>query len=169
MRRKKRDDDWDEMFHSFDDEFEAMRERMDRLMEMALSGTSADPLVYGFSMRTGADGRPVVQEFGNVPRLGQAPTDLSCREPLTDVVEEGDKVRVTVELPGVEKEDIDLRAEDRYLNISVDTERKKFCKRLDLPCDVLSESASAEYRNGVLTVVMDRAPETPKGRRIDIG
>jgi HSP20 family protein len=168
MRRKKRDDDWDEMF-PFDDEFEVMRERMDRLMEMALRGTGADPLVYGFSMRTGADGRPVVQEFGNVPRLGRAPPDLSCREPLTDVVEEGDKVRVTVELPGVEKEDIDLRAEDRYLSISVDTERKKFCKRLDLPCDVLSESASAEYRNGVLTVVMDRAPDAPKGRRIDIG
>jgi HSP20 family protein len=169
MRKKRHDDEWNDVFRSFDDEFEAMRQRMDRWMEMALRGTGSDPLMYGFSMRTGADGRPMVQEFGNVPRIGSAPPDLSCREPLTDIVEEGDKVKVIVELPGVEKEDIDLRAEGRQLSISVDTERKKFCKQLDLPCEVLSESASAEYRNGVLTVVMDKVPNAPKGHRIKIG
>ncbi len=169
MRKVRRDDDWNGMFHSFDDEFEVMRERMDRLMEAALRGTGSDPLVYGFSMRTGADGRPVVQEFGNVPRAGGLPPDTSCREPLTDVVEEEDRVRVIVELPGVEKQDIDLRAEDRQLTISVDTERKRFCKSLDLPCGVRADSASAEYRNGVLTVLMDKAPPIPRGTRISIG
>ena len=168
MRKTRRDDDWNDLFRSFDDEFDVMRERMDRLMEAALSGTMSDPLVYGFSMRTGADGRPVVQEFGNVPRAGGLPPDPSCREPLTDVVEEEDKVKVIVELPGVEKQDIDLRAEDRQLTISVDTERKRFCKALDLPCDVLPDSASAEYRNGVLTVMLDKMPATPKGKKVEI-
>lgn len=167
MRKVRRDDDWNDLFRSFDDDFDVMRERIDRLMEAVLRGTGSDPLVYGFSMRTGADGRPVVQEFGNVPR-GGAPPDASCREPLTDVTEEGDKVKVIVELPGVDKQDIDLRSEDRELTISVDTERKKFCKRLELPCDVLSDSASAEYRNGVLTVVMDKSSPQPKGKKIDI-
>jgi HSP20 family protein len=166
--KKRRDDDWDEMFCSFDDEFDVMRERMDRLMKAALRGIGSDPFVYGFSMRTGVDGRPVVQEFGNVPRGGRLPPDPGCREPLTDVVEDGDKVRVIVELPGVEKQDIDLRSEERGLTISVDTERKRFCKRLELPCDVRPDSASAEYRNGVLTVVLDKMPEAPKGRKIDI-
>ncbi len=166
MRRTKRDDDWNDPFHSFDDEFDVMRERMDRMMEAVLRGTGDSPLVYGLSMRTGFDGRPVVQEFGNVPR-GAAPPDASCREPLTDVTEEEDKVRVIVELPGVDKGDIDLRSEDSELTISVDTERKKFCKRLELPCDVRPDSATAEYRNGVLTVVMDKATQ-PKGKKIDI-
>lgn len=156
------------MFRSFDDEFDVMRERMDRLMGSALKGTGADPLVYGLSMRTRADGRPVVQEFGNVPRRGKAPLETDCREPLTDIVEEEEKVRVIVELPGVDKQSIDLRSEGRELNISVDTERKKFCKRLELPCAVLTDSASAEYRNGVLTVVLEKLPEAPRGTRIAI-
>lgn len=168
MRKSRRDDDWNDLFRSFDDEFDVMREHMDRMMESALQGTGADPLVYGFSMRTGADGRPMVQEFGNVPRGGKTPPDASCREPLTDIIEEEDKVRVIVELPGVDKQDIDLRSEGRELGISVDTERKRFCKRLELPCEVQTDSASAEYRNGVLTVVMDRLPETPRGTRIAI-
>jgi HSP20 family protein len=166
MRKTRRDDDWNDLFRSFDDDFDVMRERMDRLMEAALRGTGNDPLVYGFSMRTGPDGRPVVQEFGNVPR-GGAPPDANCREPLTDVMEEDDKVRVIVELPGVDKQDIDLRSQDRELTISVDTESKKFCKQLDLPCDVQPDSAIAEYRNGVLTVTMGKAEQT-RGKRIDI-
>ncbi len=166
MRKVRRDDDWNGLFHSFDDEFDVMRERMDRLMEAALHGTGSDPLVYGFSMRTGSDGKPVVQEFGNVPR-GGAPPDASCREPLTDVTEEDDRVRVIVELPGVDKQDIDLRSVDRELTISVDTDRKRFCKKLELPCDVMPDSACAEYRNGVLTVTMGKA-EQAKGKKIDI-
>lgn len=166
MRSVRRDDDWNDLFRSFNDDFDVMRERMDRLFETALRGTGEDPLVYGFSMRTGADGRPVVQEFGNIPR-GGAPPDPSCREPLTDVTEEDDKVRVIVELPGVDRDDIDLRSEDSELTISVDTERKKFCKRLELPCDVRPDSARAEYRNGVLTVLMDKAVR-PQGKKIAI-
>ena len=166
MRSVRRDDDWNDLFRSFDDDFDVMRERMDRLFEAALRGTGEDPLVYGFSMRTGADGRPMVQEFGNIPR-GGAPPDASCREPLTDVTEENEKVRVIVELPGVDRDDIDLRSEDSELTISVDTERKKFCKRLELPCDVRPDSAKAEYRNGVLTVVMDKAMR-PQGKKIAI-
>jgi HSP20 family protein len=109
-----------------------------------------------------------VQEFGNVPRQRNAPPDPNCREPLTDIVEEDEKVKVIVELPGVDKESIELRSEGRELNISVDTERKKFCKQLELPCEVQPDSASAEYRNGVLTVVMEKLPETPRGTRIAI-
>lgn len=167
MRKVRLDDEWNDLFRSFDDDFDVMRERMDRLMEAALRGTGNDPLVYGFSMRTGADGRPVVQEFGNVPR-GGAPPDASCREPLTDVTEEDDRVKVIVELPGVDRQDIDLRSEDRELTISVDTERKRFCKRLDLPCDVREDSAVAEYRNGVLTVLMEKVEPKPRGKKINI-
>ncbi|MDD1771576.1 MAG: Hsp20/alpha crystallin family protein [Methanomassiliicoccales archaeon] len=162
-----RDSDWDDMFRSFDDEFDVIRERMDRLIEAAMNATGDDQFVYGLSMRAGPDGRPVVQEFGNVPRNGSLP-DPGCREPLTDIVEEADRVRVVVELPGVEKEEIDLRSEGRELNISVDTERKRFCKRLELPCEVRADSAVAEYRNGVLTVNMDKMPDVPRGTKIAV-
>jgi len=168
MRKSRRDSDWDDMFRSFDDDLDVMRERMDRLMEAAMKGMGDDQLVYGFSMRTGPDGRPVVQEFGNVPGSDGLP-DPGCREPLTDITEEGDRVKVIVELPGVEREDIDLRSEGTDLSISVDTKRKRFCKHLELPCEVLADSATAEFRNGVLTVTLDKMPEKPRGIKINVG
>jgi len=45
MRRARRDDDWNNIFRSFDEEFDVKRERMDRLMEAAMRGTGGDPLV----------------------------------------------------------------------------------------------------------------------------
>ena len=167
MRIDRRDSGWDDVFRSFDDEFDVMRERMDRMMEAAMNATGDDQFVYGLSMRAGPDGRPVVQEFGNIPKNDGLP-DPNCREPLTDIVEETDKVSVVVELPGVEKEDIDLRSEGKELNISVDTDRKRFCKRLELPCEVHADSAMAEYRNGVLTVSMEKVPDIPRGTRISV-
>jgi len=166
MGYRKNGDDWNDLFSSFDEDLDVMRQRMERLMEAAMQGTGADPLVYSPSMRTGDDGCPVVQELGNVPQRGGS--DASCKEPLTDIVEEGDRIKVIVELPGVDKQDIELRSEGRELNISVDTERKRFCKDLELPCDVRGDSVAAEYRNGVLTVTMAKAPVVRKGKRISV-
>ena len=106
-KRGRRRDPWEDMFGSFDDEFEEMRRRMDAMMEGFMSGEMeqiGQPMIYGFSMRVGPDGKPRIQEFGNTtpPRTDEA----GRREPLTDIIEEKDTVRVIVELPGVEKDDI---------------------------------------------------------------
>jgi len=45
--------------------------------------------------------------------------------PLTDVVEENDKVIVTTELPGIERENIELNLRDNVLIISAAKEKKK--------------------------------------------
>jgi len=153
--RKRRRASWDEIFGSFDDEFDDMRRRMDDLLELYSSGrleSGQQPLVYGFSMRVGPDGRPRIQEFGNQPQA-----EPGFREPLTDIIEEGDRVRVIVELPGVDREDISLDAEDGVLDIQVDKEGRKFHKRVELPAAVDSDSAKASYKNGVLDVTLAKA------------
>ncbi len=76
MRKDRRDDEWNDLFRSFDDDFDVMRERMDRLMEAALRGTGNDPLVYGFSMRTGADGRRWCRSSGTFPEVGPSRCEL---------------------------------------------------------------------------------------------
>jgi HSP20 family protein len=81
-------------------------------------------------MRVGPDGKPRIEEFGNAP---EAPGQEGAREPLTDIIEENERIRVIVELPGVEKEDIQLHVEDHLLDISVDREDRKFSKTLELP------------------------------------
>ena len=67
------------------------------------------PIVYGYSVTVGPDGKPVIREFGNIRRgpsreWKEAITDI--REPLVDMVEGEKDIRVIAELPGASKKDI---------------------------------------------------------------
>lgn len=171
MPRKKGKDDWGDMFESFDEEIAEMRDRMDRILERMLSGElteAKDPLVYGVSMRVSSDGVPLIQEFGKARPAELADAEPSAREPLTDIREGVDRVTVIMELPGVEKKDIKVTAEDRYLDLEVDSSDKRYSKHLDLPCNVLPGSAKANYKNGVLEVVMRRPAPKRKGKAVRV-
>ncbi len=116
------------------------------------------PIVYGYSIRVGPDGKPIVREFGNIrPSAKPEIVELSeAREPLVDVFEEDDSVKVIAEVPGVEKKDINLNASEEKLIISVDTPQRKYYKEVDLPAKVDPKSATASYKNGVLEVTLKK-------------
>ena len=90
------------------------------------------------------------------------------REPLVDVVETDDEIKVVAELPGVEKDQIQLYATERGLTISVDTPERKYYKELELPAEVDPSTAKSKYRNGILEVVLKKAPKKPKGVRLKV-
>lgn len=128
------------------------------------------PIVYGYSIRIGPDGKPIIREFGNI-RPGREPEIVEvseAREPLVDVYEEEDVVKVVAEVPGVEKDDINLNATERKLVISVDTPQRKYYKEVDLPAEVDPKSAKASYKNGVLEVVLKKVGKGESGVKIKI-
>jgi len=130
------------------------------------------PFVYGYSMKIGPDGKPEIQEFGNIKKgLKGTPQVKDEREPLVDIVETNGEVHVVAELPGVEKSDIKLHGTEDSLTISVDTAQYKYYKEVELPVKVKVKEANSSYKNGVLEVVFPKADvETkPKGEPIDIG
>lgn len=178
-RKKKRDEDdffGDFFGEDFDDEIRRMRTHMERLFRGITKGIDTEemkrkvygPFVYGFSMRVGHDGKPQFREFGNTPRKGVA--ELGEREPLTDVIESGDSVSVTLEIPGVEKNDVNLSATEDTLTIDVDTPKRKYHKDVVMPCKVIPGSTAATYKNGILDVVMKKTEkkEKKKGKKIEI-
>jgi HSP20 family protein len=129
------------------------------------------PFVYGYSMKIGPDGKPEIREFGNIKKSLKGPQVKEEREPLVDVVETDDEIRVVVELPGVEKSDIKLHGTEDSLEISVDTPQYKYYKEVTLPTKVKVKEAKSSYKNGVLEVVFPKAqaPKEPKGEPIDVG
>jgi HSP20 family protein len=73
------------------------------------------------------------------------------REPLTDVFEEENAIKIYVELPGEEKEDIQLNVNGG--NVEVKT--KNFYKKIELPNkNIVRETATSEYKNGVLKITI---------------
>lgn len=149
-------------FFGIDDEFERMFREMEEMMDQMMRGRDlgvkpGSSFVHGFSAHIGPDGKPHIEQFGNRPVRspdGEA-TISEEREPLTDLIEGENDVSVTVELPGVEKKDIDVSVTDRNLQIKVDAGRRYY-KQVDLPCDVLPKSTKATYKNGILDILIQR-------------
>ncbi|MDP8011988.1 MAG: archaeal heat shock protein Hsp20 [Thermoplasmata archaeon] len=166
IRKKKDEDDFgfDDIFDDFEDEFRRMNERISRIFnEMTRHMTDVQgPFVYGFSMRIGPDGKPKIEEFGNVPnfRLGELE---GFREPLVDVSDDDKNVYVTAELPGVEKNQIDLQVDDQSVTIKTDVPDRKYFKVVQLPEKVKPETARASYNNGILDITIEKEQPKKKG------
>ncbi len=127
------------------------------------------PIVYGYSMTIGPDGKPVVREFGNVKRSDDPLRGITDkREPLVDVVESDKQVRIIAEVPGAKKEDIDMSVRDRTLTISVDTVDRKYQKELQLPESAVVEGAKSSFNNGILEITFPKREGGSTGVRLKI-
>jgi HSP20 family protein len=124
------------------------------------------PIVRGFSIRIGPDGKPEIREFGTKPTIRE--TGIEERKPLVDVIETDNEVQVIAEMPGVNKEDIELNATETSLEIRAEGESRKYYENVELPAEVEPESAKARYNNGVLEVVLRKKTPKKEGKRIKI-
>ncbi len=157
------------LFDEFEEEFENIASTFEEIKKRILKdvmSTEGGPFVYGFSMRMGPDGKSNIEEFGNIPGIlsGEA-SSPNEREPLTDLIEGEKDISVIVELPGVEKNDIDLKTTESFLEINVETPSKSYHKKLTFPCKVKPETAKASYKNGVLEVRTERMEQKKSSGR----
>ncbi len=159
-RRRSIFDIFDEMMRDIEEMFYDLEREFERFM-VERRGGKVEPLIYGFRIYIGPDGKPVIEEFGNVKRKGRRTVIKEEVEPLVDVFEDEDKVTIVAELPGVDKDKIDIRiTKDNKLIIRARDENRKYYKEIELPAKVKPETAKAKYKNGVLEIVIEK--EKPK-------
>ncbi len=100
-----------------------------------------------------------------------------------DLFEDADKLVVRLEIPGLDKQDLDIevrsdvlivRGEKRYAQESASGQYRirqcafgRFHRSIPLPTPVLAEKAAASYRDGVLRIELPKA-EHARGRRIEV-
>ena len=106
--------------------------------------------VFGFSIKTAVGGKPIVEPFGNIKKTPKGPKVEEEREPITDVFDEKDEIRVYAEMPGVSQEDIKLDLKEDILDISVQSGDRKYHKEILLPVKVKAENLTSFYKNGIL-------------------
>ncbi|MFQ5711699.1 MAG: archaeal heat shock protein Hsp20 [Candidatus Geothermarchaeales archaeon] len=146
--RRKRHPWWEKFFRDLE---EAMGEARRGTMK------KSKPRVYGFTFSLGPDGKPVFREFGDVKPGAARVKIIEEREPLIDIFEENDQVVVLAEVPGVEKEDIELNVAEDALEIRVDSDKRKYYREVKLPRPVSTGEAQTTYKNGVLEVRLKKA------------
>ncbi|MCP4671839.1 MAG: Hsp20/alpha crystallin family protein [Desulfobacula sp.] len=92
--------------------------------------------------------------------------------PAVDILNEKDSVVLNVELPGLKKEDISVKIEERILTIEgerkIENEEKKenyyrrertygsFKRAFNLSDDVLIDDVNADFKDGVLKLILKK-------------
>ena len=186
-------EDWlrgfDEMRHEMEHVFEETIQDIERIpkelvreYETAAGRMAREigPLVYGYSYTVGADGKPQFREFGNIRPLqrslrgggrhglGGAPMLTAEREPLADVTTTNKEVKVTVEMPGITKQDIKVSAYEGAVEVStIEKAKRKYHRIIDLPSETDVETARSTYSNGILEIIFDKQSK-PRGREIKV-
>jgi len=119
------------------------------------------------------------------PVRAQATNGETWLMPRIDVSESDGAIAVEAELPGVERNDVDVQVLDNVLLIEgskkTESEKKEkdyhlverssgqFLRRIPLGFDVDPDKVEASFRNGVLNVTIARPPEAEsKAKRIKI-
>ena len=112
--------------------------------------------VFGFSVKTAVGGKPIVEPFGNIKKTPKGPTVEEVREPITDVFDEKEEIKVYAEMPGVNEKDIKLDLKGDILDILAQSGDRKYHKEVLLPAKVKAETLTSSYKNGILEVKIEK-------------
>ncbi len=111
------------------------------------------------------------------------PGRVAAGMPKIDILDKKEAVIVKAELPGVNEEDIDVEISENVMTITGEKkeEREKeeegyfykeshtgsFSRSFTLPSDVIAESATADMKNGILTITVPKV-EPKKAQKVKI-
>ena len=106
---------------------------------------------------------------------------MEVKPPIIDVFEEKDDIVVKAELPGMEKDKIEVNLTDHTLTIKGEKKKEdevkeedyyrgersygSFLRTLDLPKDVRADKVKASFKNGILEI---RMPKTEEARTKEV-
>lgn len=104
--------------------------------------------------------------------------------PAIDIKDEEDKLVVTTDLPGINKEDVEINLKEDMLEISAKTGKEKeteeegylrrertytrFYRAVSLPASVKEEGSTAKMENGVLTITLPKLKLEEPVKKIQI-
>ncbi len=110
---------------------------------------------------------------------------VAPREPLLDIVDGGDSLRLVAELPGVDRKDIEVNVTDDSVTLNAEKKTEEtredegyfhqerryssFQRSIRLPAEVVAEDTKAEYKNGVLQLELKKKHEAGrKEHRVEV-
>lgn len=121
--------------------------------------------------------------LGDSLQAYNGPEGVGSWVPPVDVVEEPERLLFRAEIPGVSKEDIDIKVENGTLILRGEKKQERevegetahrverfygsFTRSFALPASIDAEKIQARYKDGVLEVVLPKA-ELAKPRKIQI-
>jgi HSP20 family protein len=104
-----------------------------------------------------------------MPRLVDS---IETRIPLCDIVDKGDRYIVSLEVPGIQKDKIEVKATDEYITVSGIEEKKNekeegnyvlkertfrsFSRKIPFPENIIPTKVDATVENGILRIELPK-------------
>jgi HSP20 family protein len=154
--------------------------------ETSLARTPPSPFEWFEDVDRWFDGlrRDFEERFWGRPLARVEGSDLAIREPLVDLIDQGSEFVVRAELPGVSKEDIDLKVTSDGIEIRAKADRSReekekdyyfrertyqaYERTLSFPEEVKADLASATLKDGVLEVRIPKKQPTPESKPVKV-
>ena len=127
-----------------------------------------EPIIYGFNVRLGPDGQPIIGSFGNVKPAEPKVKYGEDREPLVDVIEKEKEITVIAEMPGVKKNAIRVEVHPNEVWIKAKDHGRQYNTKVRINNPLNPKAKSVEFHNGVLELVFKRAARHGKPSVITI-
>ena len=149
----------------------------------------AAPALFESSLEPWSDLRREIDRLfdsvAGAPLGSQGAAGMQSWAPPMDIEDQEDLIRVSFEIPGVNRDDVMVTVENGVLTVagekrfertsgdensgpySVERRYGRFERSLSLPQSVDTEKVSAQYENGVLTLELPKSAESRK-RKIAI-
>jgi HSP20 family protein len=112
--------------------------------------------------------------FDDFGRVLDVPGRAGSGWPSIEISETGDEIKVVAEVPGLDKDDVDVTLRDGVLmlrgekkierNGTVYSERWEGSFERDIPVgeDIDPDKVKASFKNGVLTISLSKSPESQR-------
>jgi len=97
---------------------------------------------------------PHATPFPHIPSL------IKERQPLIDIFEEEDHIKVLAELPGVEEKDVNIITDEKTIMITAENATKKYLKIVRLPTCIKKSKIKSTYRNNILQISLEKLRAT---------
>ena len=108
--------------------------------------------------------------------------DISV-SPKTDIYEKGEEIIIKMDMPGINKDEINLAVTPNTIEVSAEHNEKKeeankkylrkertsrsYSQFLELPAEIDPDSVEAKYENGVLTIKAKKSEKNKKKVKVE--
>lgn len=126
----------------------------------------------------------VFDRFSQNPAFKNLKEISSMKTPPLDMQETGDSVIIKLDMPGVNKEDVQINVKDSLLEVKAHKKREArtvregyykqerafsgFYRALQLPANVDSENTEVDYKDGVLKITIPKKERAKEKKKIKI-
>ncbi|MCI1272821.1 MAG: Hsp20/alpha crystallin family protein [Clostridiaceae bacterium] len=120
----------------------------------------------------------------NAMTIGESDSENRLFQPLTEIRENDKEYKVSVQLPGIKKEDIDIELGKNSVTVSAESKFEevkenenihssqfcygKFNKTLELAKDIDVNKSTCDYTDGVLHLVLKKVNEKKEIKKLKV-